>query len=150
MAFGGCGGSSFTAAPADGDSGALDAGGADDGAVADAASDSAHDAASFCTLHGSEYELCSDFDTVPLPSPWATQSAPGVGTIGIDTADSKSPPASLLFASPALASGATAQALLSRGGLSRGVARIELDVKMEQLGFPNLKDTQAGESLPSS
>src|SRR5205807_3030422 len=83
----------------------------------------------------------------PLPEAWADVSHKGSGTIMIDTTDSVSAPGSLLFATPALGSSDTAQAVVSRGGLARGVAHIELDVKIEKVAFPNVKDVQASESL---
>jgi len=139
----GCGGSAFTAAP----SGANDDASATDAASLDAAgSDASADASgdSFCTLHGSQLELCADFDpdTQPLSKQWVVTSAGG-GTIGVDASESVSAPSSLVFTSPALASGATAVAVATRSGLSRGAAHLEMDLKLEKVTFPDAKDTQA-------
>jgi hypothetical protein len=142
-----CGGDKFTAGAA------ADAGSPVDAASVDAADEAPAAGPSYCATHAGEFDLCDDFDTNPLPLPFDGPLTFGSATIQTDQADSKSPPSSLLFGAPALAgangstAAATAYANLSKTGLTKGTTHIDLDLKIEELSFPDPADTQAGEAI---
>ncbi len=63
------------------------------------------EAGKFCESLSPQPTLCSDFDTDNLPSGWDDLDQWGACAATIDNGDSTSPPRSLLFSAPALASG---------------------------------------------
>src|SRR5439155_6087939 len=76
-----CGGDKFAVG------GAVDAASPVDAGSLDATDESPAPGASYCATHGSEFDLCDDFDTSPLPQPFDGPTTFGTGTIQTDHAD---------------------------------------------------------------
>ncbi len=107
----------------------------------------------YCQTDGAVFDFCADFDE-PLLGPWSTLSSPGQATAVEDSFASVSPPNSLLATSPALmvmgsddaGSRPTATALLAKTGLPKGETHIQLDLRIDELSFPNGLDETASVS----
>lgn len=83
------------------------------------------------------HTFCAGFDQGTLLAGWRAQSQSPGGMLSLDTAQSKSPPASLLATVPKTDTGSAVASLAQSFGLPLKGAHLELDLRLSQLGsFP--------------